>query len=78
MLEENIALLEARIRELENPDEGSSVKLHDPRAPAGLQLTQPESAAGPSGTVGRIGSGQGIDLAQLMGLGEYFMIFWFM
>lgn len=31
MLEENIALLEARIRELENPAEAaSSVKLHNP------------------------------------------------
>lgn len=33
MLEENIALLEARIRELENPSEAaSSIRLHDPSA----------------------------------------------
>ena len=32
LLEENIALLEARIRELENPGESApSVQLHDPR-----------------------------------------------
>ncbi|KAI0777643.1 hypothetical protein BD413DRAFT_185715 [Trametes elegans] len=31
LLEENIALLEARIRELENPSEAPSVRLHDPR-----------------------------------------------
>ncbi|KAH9849402.1 hypothetical protein C2E23DRAFT_737549 [Lenzites betulinus] len=31
LLEENIALLEARIRELENPHETTSVRLHDPR-----------------------------------------------
>ncbi|KAI0674261.1 hypothetical protein C8Q78DRAFT_989256 [Trametes maxima] len=31
LLEENIALLEARIKELENPSEPRSVRLHDPR-----------------------------------------------
>ncbi|KAI0635147.1 hypothetical protein C8Q77DRAFT_1156484 [Trametes polyzona] len=31
LLEENIALLESRIRELENPNEAPSVRLHDPR-----------------------------------------------
>ncbi|CDO75378.1 hypothetical protein BN946_scf184335.g4 [Trametes cinnabarina] len=31
LLEENIALLEARIKELENPLEAPSVRLHDPR-----------------------------------------------
>ncbi|CAL1711048.1 unnamed protein product [Somion occarium] len=48
MLEENIALLEARIRELENPDERPSVKLRDPHAPS-IQLGQLDSIALPSG-----------------------------
>lgn len=30
MLEENIARLEARIRELESPDDDNAVKLHNP------------------------------------------------
>ncbi|KIP11315.1 hypothetical protein PHLGIDRAFT_124964 [Phlebiopsis gigantea 11061_1 CR5-6] len=34
LLEENISLLEARIRELENPSEASSVKLHTPQGTA--------------------------------------------
>ncbi|KAH9896834.1 hypothetical protein C8Q73DRAFT_744734 [Cubamyces lactineus] len=41
LLEENIALLEARIRELENPAEAPSVRLHDPRR-------QSDATAGPS------------------------------
>ncbi|KAK7691462.1 hypothetical protein QCA50_004861 [Cerrena zonata] len=67
LLEENIALLETRIRELENPEEGTSIKLHDPRASSGLQLTQPGGVTVPGSASG---SGQVIDLAQLMGLGE--------
>lgn len=31
LLEENISILEARIRELENPSEATSVKLHTPQ-----------------------------------------------
>lgn len=42
MLEENISLLEARIRELENPAEaGSSVKLHNPIALVPASALQP-------------------------------------
>ncbi|KAI0696778.1 hypothetical protein C8T65DRAFT_743467 [Cerioporus squamosus] len=44
LLEENIALLESRIKELESPGEGTpSVQLHDPRRHGGMS-----SAAGPS------------------------------
>lgn len=43
LLEENIALLEARIKELENPGESTpSVQLHDPRRQGSA------SSAGPS------------------------------
>ena len=71
LLEENIALLEARIRELENPEEGTSIKLHDPCASTALRPTQPERVTSPSNNSG---SGQVIDLAQLMGLGEWLSV----
>ena len=49
MLEENISLLEARIRELENPAEAeSSVKLHNPIALVPVSALQ--SPAGSSGS----------------------------
>ncbi|KAI0075608.1 hypothetical protein K474DRAFT_1373407 [Panus rudis PR-1116 ss-1] len=44
LLEENIAILEARIRELETPGESQSVRLHDPRQAA-------SSGGGPSTAV---------------------------
>ncbi|KAI0826659.1 hypothetical protein BC628DRAFT_1410246 [Trametes gibbosa] len=51
LLEENIALLEARIRELENPHETTSVRLHDPRRHEAVAATQPQgSTPGPSTT----------------------------
>ncbi|KAI0746719.1 hypothetical protein C8Q80DRAFT_1105387 [Daedaleopsis nitida] len=50
LLEENIALLEARIRELENPHEGApSVQLHDPRRQA-TSSTRPSRMATPAAT----------------------------
>ncbi|KAI0343871.1 hypothetical protein BDW22DRAFT_1218263 [Trametopsis cervina] len=45
MLEENIALLEARIRELEDPDaEGSSVRLHNPLPLVPVEVLQQNEA----------------------------------
>ncbi|RPD65437.1 hypothetical protein L226DRAFT_567324 [Lentinus tigrinus ALCF2SS1-7] len=55
LLEENIALLEARIKELENPGETApSVQLHDPRRQASTSAAGPSrllmpAMAGPSG-----------------------------
>ncbi|KAI8970554.1 hypothetical protein BD414DRAFT_427596 [Trametes punicea] len=48
LLEENIALLEARIRELENPSESPSVRLHNPRQRSGTTAgTTRDSASEP-------------------------------
>lgn len=70
LLEENIALLEARIKELENPEEGTSIKLHDPRASGSLQLNEPGAGAAPVSSSSSTDN-QTIDLAQLMGLSKY-------
>ena len=40
MMEENIALLEARIRELEDPGDDSTIKLHPPMPLAAAALSQ--------------------------------------
>ncbi|TBU42090.1 hypothetical protein BD309DRAFT_867035 [Dichomitus squalens] len=49
LLEENIALLESRIRELENPTEGTpSVQLHDPRKHTAAPSQTRTPASGPS------------------------------